>query len=297
MKMFLGRCLREPLFHFLLLGAAIFGLNAWLQDPRSDDEAVIEVTSVDVERLRGLWERQWHRAPTEEELRGLVENQVREEIFSREAVKMGLDHDDSVVRRRLAQKMEFLTEDLFRLEDPSNEDLQQFLEEHADRYVEPARVSLRHVYFSPDRRGKDTERDVRKVLAVLKNHPKSADRLHEMGDPFMLQHVHSRLSRRELSRIFGHDFVEAVSRLPVGRWTGPVASGYGLHAVRVDGRTEARQRALGEVREKVLEDYRQARREEANRAFYARLRERYRIEIDEQALSREPIAGLVEVRP
>lgn len=297
MKAFCNRWLREPLLHFLLLGAAIFGLNAWLQDPTSDNEAVVEVTSADVERLRGLWQRQWHRPPTVEELRGLVDNHVREEILSREAVKVGLDRNDIVLRRRLAQKMEFLTEDLSRVEDPSDEELQQFLEEHADRYVEPARVSLRHVYFSPDRRGKNTERDVREILAVLENHPESAERLHEMGDPFMLQHVHSQLSPGELSRIFGHDFVEAVRGLPVGRWEGPVASGYGLHAVRVEGRTEARQRALEEVRERVLEDYRQARREEANRTLYARLRERYRIVIDEEALSMEPLAGLVEVRP
>lgn len=297
MRRLLRRCLREPLLHFLLLGAAIFGLNAWLQDAELDSEAVIEVTAADIERLSELWRRQWQREPTTEELRGLVESHVREEILYREAIKMGLDRNDIVVRRRLAQKMEFLTEDLARPEDPSEEDLRRFYAEHSDRYSEPARVSLGHVYFSRDRRGKDAEQDARRALAELAAHAEATGRADEMGDPFMLQHVYVQVSQRELGGIFGQDFAKTVMELPVGRWEGPVASAHGVHAVRVEERIEARQRPLEEVREKAREDYRQARREEANRTFYARLRERYRILIDEKAFGMQPMAGVAEIHP
>lgn len=297
MRALLGRCLREPLVHFLLLGAAIFGLNAWLEGPRSEDQVLIEVTADDIDRLGELWQRQGRRPPTKAELRGLVETHVREEILYREALKMGLDRDDGVVRRRLAQKMEFLTEDLASAANPSEQDLERFLEARAARYGEPARVSLRHVYFSRDLRGENTERDVRKVIASLMTQPEAADHAHELGDRFMLSYSYSQLSERELSRMFGRDFAESVLKLPVGRWEGPVASGYGLHAVRVDARIEARPRALEEVRERVLQDYLEARREETNRALYARLRERYRIVVDEEALGADPIAALVETSP
>lgn len=284
--------MREPLLHFLFLGAAIFGLNAWLQQDKSDARAVIEVTAADVERLRELWRKQWQRSPTKTELRGLVESHIREEILYRAALEMGLDRDDTVVRRRLAQKLEFLSEDVARLESPREEDLQRFFAQHADRYVEPARVSLRHVYFSRDRRGKDAERDVRRMVAVLEKRPHAAERLYEMGDPFVLQHVYEQVSEQDLSRIFGQEFATAVMELLVGRWEGPVDSGYGLHAVRVDARTDARQRALEEVREKVLEDYREARREETNREFFARLRVRYIVKVEPFEAEQGPNAEL-----
>ena len=146
------RWLREPLVHFLLGGALLFALDAWTGSDENDPSYRVVVSAGQIDRLRQAWQAQSGRAPNEGELAALVEDQVREEIFYREAVRRGLDDGDVLVRRRLAQKLSFLIEDLARLEQPSDDELRRFHRERADRYSEPARMSFRHVFFSRDRR-------------------------------------------------------------------------------------------------------------------------------------------------
>lgn len=277
------RLLKEPLFHFLLIGALLLGIDAWRGDTAQEENArlLVRVTAGDIEHLRESWRRRWQRPPTQEELRGLVDAWVRETILYREALALGLDREDVVVRRRLAQKLEFLTEDLLAPGEVSDSELAGFLAEHAARYEIPPRLSFEHVYFSRDRRGDRVDGDARAALDRLL--AGTAPGPAEMGDPILLERRYADLPLSRVERLFGAEFADALAEAPVGRWTGPVPSGYGLHLVRIQERTQVRQPTLAEVRDAVERDYLSQSREEANRKFYESLRTRYRVVYEDGA--------------
>ncbi|MFW6093703.1 MAG: peptidyl-prolyl cis-trans isomerase [Pseudomonadota bacterium] len=259
---------REPLLYFLAIGAGVFLLSAWTGDDRPRRVVVDDARRA---RLADQWQAQMGRRPDEAELQSLVDEWVREEIYYREARAMGLDQDDVIIRRRLAQKLKFLTEDLTSGGTPDEAALRRFYREHAERYREPARYSLSHVYFSGDRRD-DAEADARAALAAGAREDAPA------GDPFMLQRSYAERSEREIRELFGAAFAETVAGLAPGEWHGPVRSAYGWHLVEVDARRPARRLAFSEVADRVAADRRQARRREANDAYYRSLRENYRVE-------------------
>jgi hypothetical protein len=265
--------LREPLLHFAALGAALFALFAWQRGPIAERPERIVVEPARIEQLALGFERMWQRPPDDAELAGLIEDWVREEIFYREALALGLDRDDTIVRRRMRQKLEFLSEDLADVAEPSDADLERWLAEHAeDHRVEP-RVALRQVYLSRERRGAAAEADAAALLARLR-----ADGTADVaGDASLLPASLPPSTPREVARHFGDDFAAAVLELEPGRWAGPVESTFGLHLVLLEAREEGRMPALAEVREAVANDWRAARRAEANEAFYQSLRSRYEV--------------------
>jgi hypothetical protein len=282
----MSKLLREPLFHFALLGAVIFGVNALLSKPATDAQPRIEITAADVEHLRTIWQRTWQRPPTSEELRGAVEARVREEVLYREALSMGLDQHDTVVRRRLAQKLEFLSEDLMTSAEPRAEDLERYFIQHSEQYREPTRLTFTQIYFSTDRHGVDTDAVARETLLALTAAGGSPpDAGESLGDRlYTMDYSYTDQSIRAIARLFGQDFADAVAELPPGSWQGPVASGYGLHLVFVTERVSGELPSIEDAREAVTRDYEQARRDEAARAFYEQLKQRYQIVIDENAL-------------
>ena len=228
---------REPLLHFVALGALIFAVNAWREPrrPAEDATARIEVTAAVVERLRAGYERQFNRAPDEEELRGLVTTHVREEVLCREALALGLDRDDTIVRRRLAQKMEFLTDDITGAAEPDEAALQKFFAENAARYARPARVSFRHVYLSKEKRGANADAAAKEALAALGKGVSDET----LGDAFLHGFEFSEREPEDITALFGREFAAQVATLREGAWSGPVASSYGLHLVRVEARAES----------------------------------------------------------
>jgi hypothetical protein len=281
------KLLRQPLLHFLLLGAAIFAMNAWL-GRGTDQSRTIAISAADVARMADVWERQWRRPPTNAELRGLVDQQIHEEIFYREALAQGLDKDDIIVRRRLAQKLEFLAEDLTADPVPTDADLAAFFGANPERYREPPRLSFSHLYFSRDRHGANTESIAAQALVRLGAKPApDPNELRALGDPFMLQNDFVDRTPAELDRLFGADFGERLAALPIDTWQGPIASGYGLHLILVTHRRDARLPALADVRDTVQRDFIDAKRREANATFYEQLRSRYRIEIAPEAMPAE----------
>lgn len=286
---FFTPALKEPLVHFLALGTLIFGVHGWRQAGRepANPAPAVEVTAGVVERLCAGHERQFRQKPDAETLKGLVADHLREEILSREALALGLDRDDSIVRRRLAQKMEFLTTDLLVGADPDEAALQAFLDRNAARYARPGRVTFRHVYFSRERRGNGLEAAAAEGMAVL-----GAGRSDEaLGDAFLHGHEFDGREVEEIATLFGPDFAGTLADAPVGRWVGPIASSYGVHLVRVDRREATRPATVAEVRPALLRDWRQERRETGNRELYERLKKRYRITVDEAALVRATSAG------
>jgi len=273
----IARLLREPLLHFLLFGAALFLLYDGVGGEEGQRDRKIVVTAAEQERLAMSWARQWQRPPTVDELRGLIEGYLREEVLYREAVAMGLDEGDTIIRRRLAQKMEFLSEDLAMAVEPAEEELRSFLEAEPERFRVPARTTFSHVYVSRDRRGDTATRDAEQILEALRD---GADP-ETTGDTFMLQSRYAARSAAEIAQLFGTAFAARVVQLEPGPWQGPVTSGYGLHLVRVEERIEERMPELSEVRAAVRNELLARRRRQANQALVAGLRERYEIVIEE----------------
>ena len=271
--------LREPLVHFLILGGALFLLGTWLDDDTAPAANEIVVTPGVVEHLSAGFARTWQRPPTPDELRNLIEDHVREEVYYREALALGLDRDDQIVRRRMRQKIEFLTDALSEGSAPSDSVLQAFMDENGDRYWVEARAAFRHVYFNYDRRGPDVGTDAERFLAEVEGKPVGAAPP-DAGDPFLMPLEVELSWESQISRMFGSDFTERVLELPTGRWAGPVASGYGLHVVFVTERTDPRYPELTEVRDRVLSDWQRTRRDEISDAAYERLRERYEVSIE-----------------
>jgi hypothetical protein len=274
---------REPLIHFLLLGALIFAVNGWRerQRPSETGTARIEVTAGVIAWLSEGFAKQWHRAPNADELRGLVNDHLREEVLYREALALGLDGNDTIVRRRLAQKMEFLGQDIATAVEPDDAALRKFFEENGARYAKAARISFRHVYFSKDKRGDQLEADAREGLAAL---AKGANE-ETIGDPFLREHEFGDASETDIASALGREFAAHVVTLPAGEWRGPFASSYGVHLVRVSERAEPQAVEFAAVREAVLRDFSEERRLAANSDFIRRLKERYSISVDEAALN------------
>ncbi len=279
------RLFHEPLFHFLLLGAVLFGAYAVLNDGNDAAEAgVITITEADVDWLIAAWSRQWRRPPTETELRGLINDRVREEVLYREAVAMGLDRDDQIVRRRLAQKMEFLTEDLALMVEPGDSTLQAFYGANADRYRIPEQRAFSHVFFSTDQRGEAAFDAAQKALAVLKTASVTVARAPELGDRFLQPFVYSLRSEERVARDFGDEFAAGVFAVEPGDWTGPIRSSFGVHLVRVAEWTAPVLPPLADVIDRVRTDLDVQRREEANEAVFQALLQRYDVQVDESAI-------------
>jgi hypothetical protein len=268
--------IREPLLQFILLGVVLFGLYYLLRNESPGDDRRIVISSQQVDQLSAIFQKQWMRPPTEGELQGMLDGFVREEVLYREAKSLGLDRDDSVVRRRLAQKIEFLAQDLATQVEPSDSELETFFKEHPDLFREPPRISFEHVYVSVDSRGAEAAADAEAILAALRS---GADPS-EQGDRFMLQRRYIGRSPDEVARHFGRGFAEELLELPTGEWVGPVESGYGLHLVFIEGVEEAFLPDFAEIRPEVRDEYFSFRRREVDEQFYSQLREGYEVVIE-----------------
>ncbi len=269
--------LREPLLYFLLLGGVFFLVyqqfsNNYSRDPDQREE--ILVSQARIEALQQGFKKTWQRFPSAAELARLIDGFVREEIYYREALALGLDRDDAVVRRRLRQKLEFISEDLIALAEPDDRELQAYLDTNADAYRQPTVYRFRQVYLNPNKRGEQVESDAMALLARLQDG--SADAA-IAGDSIMLQYQFENASDRIIEREFGRPFVQQLAQLPTGNWQGPIVSGFGLHLVYVAARVDGEVPQLDQVRSQVLRDWTSVERKEANKAIYEGLRKRYKI--------------------
>ena len=272
--------LREPLVHFLAIGIGLFSVFALVNDSQpSETDTRIVVTHSDAEWLIQDFARTWNRQPTAADLDHLIEEHIREEVYFREALALGLDTDDQVIRRWLVQKMQFLSEDIAMLSDSSDEVVRAFYEEHLEDYRVPPRLTFSHIYFSSDQRGEEATRDAERIRVALNALPEPPVRAPDRGDRFILEHDYESVTPEEIGRLFGPDFGERLSNLGVGTWSGPIASGYGLHLVRIDVREEGYLPPFEEVGERVRLDFDNDRRLAMNEDFYDTLRERYTVEI------------------
>ena len=271
------RFLREPLIHFFVLGLAVFGLHAVLdRKPVTivDDPYLVEVSSADIEWMWTLLNKKMGREPTRQDLRDQVNQLIREQILSREAVAMGLDEGDIVVRRRLVQKVEFLFKDLSAVTEPTEDDLRNYYAKNRTKYEMPPQVTFSQVYFSIDRRGVDGAKQAAQALTKEGHDPSKASTL---GDASMLPPECAQCSTREIINRFGKDFAKAVKNLEPGSWYGPIRSTYGFHAVYIYARQEAILPKLDNIIDRVRNDWMFENQEENARRVYGEIRSRYRV--------------------
>ena len=271
---FLEQAHREPLLHFVLIGAVLFAFTALRQ--QKQDDAEIRITAGEVAQLAAFWETQAQRKPTAEELRSLIEERIDEEVLAREAVRLGLDRDDVIVRRRLAQKMAFVSDDLAVVTEPAEADLRAYFDAHKDAYTTPDLYALRHVFFNPDRHGMALDTDAQRALQRLTRGANA----NEVGDPFMLPRELADVSRDDIARDFGSAFADAVTASTPGAWAGPVLSPFGVHLVKLESHTPSSAARFEDVRDRVRETFLAQKQQEANTALRAKLRQQYRIVIE-----------------
>ncbi len=265
--------MREPLLHFLLAGAGLFLLFNYVSDSETTDDDQIVVTSGQIEHMVTLFVKTGQRQPSDVELRGLIDNFILEEVLYREATAIGLNKDDTIIRRRLKQKMEFLVDD-FSAANPSDSDLQKFLDANPDRFRTDARISFEHVYMiDPSRDAAET------MLAALQNDkPVHPDIAIASG---LLPSRFAEVSETTITSQFGESFKKDLFALEAGQWTGPINSPFGMHLIRIDQIVEGRVPTLADSRKVVQREWLADRRQTAQQVLFDELRAKYTVTIEE----------------
>jgi hypothetical protein len=278
--------LREPLVHFILIGAGLFLLFHWagesgelqLAQVGSTSKRIV-LTQGKIEHLQAGFERTQGRSPSMEELDGLIGDYIREEVYYREALALGLDRDDTVIRNRLRLKMEFISDDVAARVEPTDEQLRSYMKEHPDAFQVEQRFTFDHIYLNPERRPESLARDAAQLLKQLNQTGAQID-VSELGDTFLLDYNFAAVPQSEVAKLFGEKFATKLGELAPGRWLGPVESGYGMHLVLVSKRPEGRLPAREEVLAAVRREWFNAQRTETNEKFYQTLLKRYNVAIE-----------------
>jgi peptidyl-prolyl cis-trans isomerase C len=273
------RWLREPLLHFLFIGIVLFGVYAyinrgrtWTQSPRQ-----IVLSLDELQTMTAYFQSQWHRPPTAQEFQALVEDKIKEEVLYREGLVMGLDKDDTIVKRRMAQKMQFLAEDVAAAHEPSTEELKAWFEKNTDKFALPSRYSFRHIYFSPDKRGKNAHEDAAQALARIAGQPEDSALITQVADRFMFQDYYGDRTPSAVAKEFGPQFAVALEKIQPGSWQGPIESGFGWHLVFVDTVIPGRIPAFEEVESEVKTAWLGDQKAQAWQKAYQGMRAKYSV--------------------
>jgi parvulin-like peptidyl-prolyl isomerase len=270
--------LREPLLQFLLIGIALFLISGALNHRASQGSKGYDIalTMDDLRQVHNTFRAQWEREPSAEEMRGLVEQRIREEILYREGLQLGLDKDDVIIRRRLAQKMQFLSEDVSAAYEPKSEELKLWYEKNSQRFSLPATISFRHLYLSPDRRGRNARQAAANTLAKIASQPEDS-KTADLADPFMFQNYYRGRSADQLTKEFGTSFAQAVLQLKPGSWQGPIESGYGWHLVWIESITPGRIPNFEEVEPDVKTAWLADQKSQQLQKAYDKMRTKYQV--------------------
>jgi len=277
-----GRIVREPMVHFLVVGAAIFVLYARVGGdaaaPSLRDRIV--VTEGRIQQLGQIFHKTWQRPPTTQELRGLIDAYVKEEVYYREALKLGLDRDDTLIRRRMQQKMEFLTEPSDDVLTATDAELQSYLTTNRAEFRVEAKVAFQQIYVNPERSEEPVAARAEKLLSKVVDSSSGIDP-DKLGDPTLLPAATPLVPVSLVDRNFGQGFGQQLTRFPVNIWSGPLTSPYGLHLVRITERRDGYDPPLAAVRKAVEFKWRTAKREAFQQAKYQSMREKYEVVLPE----------------
>lgn len=260
------KAIGEPLVHFLVAGAALFLVMGWFGTADSSDRS-ITIDEEQVARLASQWEQTWRRPPSPQELDGLIRDHIKDEVYFREAMKLGLDADDAIIRRRLRTKMEFLATAQAENTPPTDAALARYYATNKARYATDAAYSFDQRFFG------DSQSDAANAAAAL-----NAGRA-VMAASISLPANMKSASTSEVTRQFGEDFAASLKNLPAGKWAGPVQSGFGWHAVRLNNVEISRVPPLSEIRQRVTNDWRAETWATREAAAYQTLLDGYDIRI------------------
>ena len=273
----IARWLREPLLQFLVVGVLLFALWKVVSPHAADAGAAnrIVLTDDELKQLATTWMLAGRPPPSAQQMQSLIDDRVHEEVLYREALALGLDKDDTIVKRQLARKMEFLAEDVSKLEVSQPGELKAWFEKNKEQFALPPRISFRHVYFSPDRRGAMVRADAERGLSQLAGKPIDASAVATAGDPFMFQQYYGDRSFDEIARQFGPQFARALLDVTPGTWAGPIPSGYGWHVVFAESLTPQRIPDFEDIEPDVKAAWLENRRKEVRVRLYDAMRARY----------------------
>lgn len=273
--------LQEPLVQFFVIGMCIYaayGLYGTPDEGFADNTIVVDASRINA--FKTAWQQRWNRPPTEQELNGLINQFIREDILYREAIAMGLDKDDPITRRRMAQKLEFLSKDIASLKQPVDGELESFFEENRELYKTPDLITFTHIFIDPDKRGDATLDDAALLLSELQAAGPPDSSVSGLGDRFMLQNYYPQKTELEIRKLFGSGFTTSIMQLEVEQWHGPVLSGYGTHLVYVNALEIAPLPKFEDVQANVMENWQAVQQEEFNEAYFESLKSRYEIVIE-----------------
>ena len=267
---------KEPLFHFLLLGALIFALYG-IVNRQTDDESTILIDDFDMNNIIASWEMQWKRLPTDEELKNLVQQNIKQEIFYQEALKMNLDHNDEIIKRRLSQKMQFLSNDLASMNEPSDEDIQKYYDLHFTAYLSPYKFSFYQIVFNQDNRN-DPQGDAEAFMSQINN--LSIEEVKTKGDALPFPFFFENIDADELNRQLGNDFSKSLEKIKKGSWTGPIQSRFGYHLIYLTDKTGPQIPEIESIKDDLLRDMEYDNQKQLNDLIFTELKKNYSIEFD-----------------
>ena len=270
------KILKEPLLHFIVIGAFFFMLYGWVNEG-GDSQETIYFDDYDMNNLIASWEMQWKRLPSQEELKNLVDLNIRQEIFYQEALKMNLDHNDEIIKRRLAQKMQFLSNDLATFKEPNREALEDYYEANADKYLSPFEFSFYQIILSRDHRDNPAA-DAEKLLKEFGAYGPEA--LQGKGDPLPFPFDYENIDEEALSRQLGLQFSRRLETIETGKWTGPIPSGFGLHLVYLKTRKDPQAPPFESIQRELTRDLEYETQQKVNDLVFEELKKNYRIEFD-----------------
>lgn len=276
------KLLKEPLVHFVLIGFAIFLLYGYVAKSSSSREK-ITIDDNDLSHIISIWKLQWQREPTDEELSSLVDAYVRQEVLYREARKLNLDDNDEIIKRRLAQKMEFLSNDVSSMaNDPTDDVLKQFFREHAQKYMTPYAFSFYQIGFSPERH-QDSKKAAEQVLKANSN--TAVETMRSNGDPLPFPFSFNNVSADRLNAELGGQLADSLQNMAMNRWVGPVKSGFGYHLIYITSRKSPELPDFENVKREVQRDYEYDKEMETQKTIYRELRSKYEIDIQAERLT------------
>jgi hypothetical protein len=271
--------IKEPLVHFLLIGAVLFLIFKVYDDPAGSQSSQIIITDGQIEFLKANYARTRQRTPSKEEEQGLIDNYLREEILYREALALGFDKDDSVVRNRLRQKMDLMSDELAGIAVPTDAQLQQFLKNNSEKFRTEPQIAFRHIFIDIAHRGIAAEDEAERILSLLSD---EGDRTNPetLGDRLMQPQSFGLTRVSEIAKLFGKPFILELTKLTPGQWTGPIQSGYGLHLILVSDYVADSLPQLDEIRGTVEWEWSAANKKELKENIYNELRKKYTVEFE-----------------
>lgn len=267
---------RDPITHFVLIGLALVAMNHFWNAWQGEQGRTIVVSAAEIDRLGKIWAGTAGRLPTGEDRQQIIDQYVQEEMLVREAERLGLGDGDTIIRRRLAQKRDFLVSDDAKPDDPTDAELERWFKDHRERFAAPEMRSFTHVYFSPEKHGSRIKAAAETARARLQ----SGAEWKSLGDPFIQKRSYAAVPEREVARLFGPEFAADIFKLGAGQWSEPIGSAFGLHLVRIEAIDRAAQARFAPIRAAVLAAWQDEQRSDAKRAAVDALIGKYKVVVE-----------------